>query len=78
MSFAKSAIVVGIFAFFNGFAVAQTSPDVVEVPLARTSISPEQLARVAQKAELIAQIFKAAKRDMQNRHVSAESQRTST
>ena len=75
MSFAKSAIVVGIFAFFNGFAVAQTSPDVVEVPLARTSISPEQLARVAQKAELIAQIFKAAKRDMQNRHVSAESQR---
>jgi hypothetical protein len=73
--FVKSALLVGVFVLFGGFAVAQTLAGAVAAPVAKKNISPEQLARFAEKAELIRQIFSATQLDMRTRRVSPESQR---
>jgi hypothetical protein len=73
--FVRSAVVFGAFALASGFAFAQTSSGAITVPIAKKNASPEQLARLTEKAELIRQIFKAAQPDMRGRHVSPESQR---
>jgi hypothetical protein len=75
MSFVKSALIFGVFTCSCGFAVAQTSSDSMATPVAKKNISPEQLARVTEKAELIRQIFKAAQRDIQGRQIRSEAQR---
>jgi hypothetical protein len=71
----KNALIFGAFAFSSGFAVAQTSAGAATAPIAKKNVSPEQLARLAEKAELIRQIFKAAQTDLRGGHVSPERQR---
>jgi hypothetical protein len=73
--FVKSALMFGAFALSSGFAVAQTSAGAATAPIAKTNVSPEQLTRLAEKAELIRQIFKAAQTDLRGGHVRPESQR---
>jgi hypothetical protein len=73
--FVKSALVFGVFVLFSDFTVAQTLSGVVAAPVSKNNISPEQLARLAEKAELIRQIFSATQPDMRTRRVNPESQR---
>ena len=67
-----SALVFSVFAFCGGLAAAQTSTTVLGE---KKTVSPEQLARLSEKADLIRQIFKAAQSDIQRGHVSPERQR---
>src|SRR6266478_1218616 len=71
----KSTLLFGVFALFSGFALTQTLAGAVAVPVVKKNISSEQLARVAEKAELIRQIFSATQPDMRTKRVSPESQR---
>jgi len=73
--FVRGALVFGAFALSIGLAVAQTPADVVTVPAAKATISPQQLARLAEKADRIQQIFKAAQPDIRGGRVSPESKR---
>jgi hypothetical protein len=73
--FIKSALMFGVFALSSGFAVAQTSAGAATAPVAKKNVSPAQLARLAEKAELIRQIFKAAQTDLRGGQVSPERQR---
>lgn len=71
----KSVLIFGVFALSGGFAVTQTSAGAATAPIAEKNVSPEQRARLAAKAELIRQIFKAAQTDLRGGHVRPESQR---
>jgi hypothetical protein len=73
--FVRSALVFGAFALSCGFAFAQTSAGAITVPVAKKYVSPEQLSRLTEKADLIRQILRAARSDMQGRHGGPESQR---
>lgn len=74
--FVTSALVFGAFALAAGFATGQTSTDsAATIRFAKRNVSPDQLARLAEKAERIGQILNAAEPDMQAKHVSAENRR---
>ncbi len=74
--FVMNALVFGALALTAGFATAQaTSAAMASIPVEKKNVSAEQLARLAEKAARIQQIFNAAQRDMQARHVSAETRR---
>lgn len=71
-----SAFVFGTFALAAALATAQIPSDkAATIPVAGKNVTAEQLSRLAEKAGLIGQILKAAERDTQAKHVSAESRR---
>lgn len=70
-----SALVLGAFALASSLAPAQTSGDQAATVAVATTVTAEQLARLAEKAERIQQILNSVGRDMQAKQVSAESRR---